>query len=194
MYWLKHHQLILGSQSPRRKQLLTDAGFPFTQRLVDVEEVYPECLDNGSVAEYLSTLKSKAYKLTKDDILITADSIVLIDGKILGKPKDKAQGRVFLELLSNNVHHVDTGVTLRSLSKTTSFKVTTEVAIQPLDSQEIEYYLDNYHPYDKAGGYGIQDWMGICKVKHIVGSYSNVMGLPMGRFYEELRGFVEVMG
>lgn len=190
MYWLTDQQLVLGSQSPRRKQLLTDAGFAFTQRLVDVTEVYPDSLEHSAVAEYLSILKSNAYNLAKHEILITADSVVIIGGEILGKPKNEAQGKDFLAKLSNNTHLVDTGVTLRTINRSMSFTVTSEVDMHPLDSIEIQYYLDNFHPYDKAGGYGIQDWMGICKVKEIRGSYTNVMGLPMGRLYEELRRFV----
>lgn len=190
MYWLTDQQLVLGSQSPRRKQLLTDAGFAFTQRLVDVTEVYPDSLEHSAVAEYLSILKSNAYNLAKHEILITADSVVIIGGEILGKPKNEAQGKDFLAKLSNNTHLVDTGVTLRTIDRSMSFTVTSEVDMHPLDSIEIQYYLDNFHPYDKAGGYGIQDWMGICKVKEIRGSYTNVMGLPMGRLYEELRRFV----
>lgn len=186
-------RLILASQSPRRRSLMSDCGLQFECRSYDVEELYPSDLAAEDVAEYLARLKSDAYpeELSSKDILITADTVVVHEGSILGKPNGREGARKMLESLSGSEHIVVSGVVLRSRSRVVSFSATTKVSFSTLSSEQIEYYLEAYAPYDKAGSYGIQEWIGYIGVEHIEGSFYNVMGLPIQRLYSELSSFVD---
>ena len=184
--------LLLASQSPRRRELLKMLDIPFeVVEIHDVEEIYPEDLQADHVPEYLSRLKAAAYKeeLKDGDILITADTVVIIDDRLIGKPKDKEDAFRILSRLSGRVHRVVTGVTLTSTKKSVTFSSVTDVEFAKLSDEEISYYLDHYHPMDKAGAYGIQEWIGAVGIAAIDGSFYNVMGLPVHRLYQELRLF-----
>lgn len=190
---LKDYRLILASQSPRRRQLLADAGidFVFAPRF-ECDESFPSTMPAEEVAEYLSGLKADAYPDTLDDkdILLTADTVVIADGKVLGKPKDRAEAVAMLEQLSGREHQVVTGVSLSNALGRRSFSVLSRVKFRGLTLEEIEYYVDNYRPFDKAGSYGIQEWIGYVGIEGIEGSFYNVMGLPVQRVYCELKEFV----
>ncbi|MBC7884559.1 MAG: septum formation protein Maf [Saprospiraceae bacterium] len=188
---LKNKKLILGSKSPRRRQLLTDAGFVFEMRMQDTNEDFDLSLPVLEVAETLAIRKAEALinSLTKDEILITADSVVILNNTIYNKPTTYDEGVRMLKTLAGQTHTVATGVCLLSISKTVSFTSLTYVTFDQMTGEEIDYYLVNHQPYDKAGGYGIQDWIGLCKVKSIEGSYSNVMGLPVRDVYDALKRF-----
>ena len=182
--------IILASQSPRRKELLALLDLKFTVEVKTVDEVYPEDINCTEVAEYLAKLKSSAFKdLEKDQLIITADTVVVLEGRILGKPKDKTEAIGMLESLSNKSHQVITGVCLKSKNKQQSFSSTTKVFFKELTSSEIEYYIENYQPYDKAGSYGIQEWIGAIGITKIEGSYFNVVGLPIKELNEQLKNF-----
>lgn len=190
---LKNYHLILASQSPRRRQLLADAGIEYS--LVprfECEELYPESLPAVEVAEYLSRLKSEAYPapLADGDILLTADTVVVAGGEVLGKPVDRADAIAIINKLSGREHEVITGVTLRSAVRTKSFSSRSVVRFRALSQEEIEYYVDTYSPMDKAGAYGIQEWIGYVGIEGIEGSFYNVMGLPIQRVYCELDSFI----
>lgn len=190
---LADRQLILASASPRRHQLMEDAGLKFTLApKFECEENYPDTLPAGEVAAYLSTLKSEAYPepLREGDVLITADTTVVIDERVLGKPADRAEAIEMLRAMSGRSHKVYTGVTLRSSEKVHTFAVETEVYFRAMGEDEIAYYVDNYRPYDKAGAYGIQEWIGYVAIERIEGSFYNVMGLPIQRLYTELHSFI----
>ena len=181
-------KIILASNSPRRRQLLAGLGIPFEVKTIDgVDESYPDGLEPEKTAEYIANEKSLAYEISPDEILITADTIVLCDGVILGKPIDEADAWRMLKAISGKTHKVITGVCLRSTEHKSLFSVSTEVAFKQLTDEEIGYYIENYAPYDKAGAYGIQEWIGFVGVTSISGSYFNVMGLPVQRIYEELK-------
>lgn len=191
---LKSYRLILASRSPRRSQLLEGCGLEF--RLAgdyEIEEVYPPGLPAAEVAGYLSRLKSEGYPhaLAPDQILITADTVVIADDRIIGKPRDRAEAVATLHTLSGRAHTVITGVTLRSVMKTVSFDAVSQVHFKPLTDEEIGYYVDNYKPYDKAGAYGIQEWIGYIAIERIDGSFYNVMGLPVQKLYATLTQFIE---
>ncbi|MFI3289909.1 MAG: Maf family nucleotide pyrophosphatase [Rikenellaceae bacterium] len=187
------YKLILASQSPRRRQLMSDCGLEFRAISIDVEELFPEDLPSEEVAEYLSALKSSGYSLplNSNEILITADTVVLIGDKILGKPDGEDGSRKMLRELSGSEHLVITGVSLRSSSLTKSFSTTTRVKFAELTDEQIDYYIDRYKPYDKAGSYGIQEWIGYIGIEGIDGSFYNVMGLPIQRLYKELTLFIQ---
>lgn len=190
---LKNYHLILASQSPRRRQLLADAGIEYSLApRFECEELYPESLPAVEVAEYLSRLKSEAYPapLADGDILLTADTVVVAGGEVLGKPVDRADAIAIIEKLSGKEHEVITGVTLRSAVRTKSFSSRSVVRFRALSQEEIEYYVDTYSPMDKAGAYGIQEWIGYVGIEGIEGSFYNVMGLPIQRVYCELNEFV----
>ena len=190
---LKSYRLILASQSPRRRQLLADAGIEFTlAERFECDETFPEDIPAEDVAEYLSVLKSEAYPqpLNEGDILLTADTVVVACGKILGKPADRDEAVEMISMLSGREHEVITGCTLRTQACRRSFSVSSKVRFRKLDREEIEYYIDHYRPYDKAGAYGIQEWIGYVGIEGIVGSFYNVMGLPVQRVYNELNEFV----
>ena len=183
--------IVLGSKSPRRRQLLLEAGFEIEIRVQDVDEDFAATIPVIEVAEILALRKAQALKATlmPNEIIITADSVVILDNKIYNKPENYADGVRMLSELSGKTHTVSTGVCLMKVNEQKSFTVTTEVTFDKMTLDEIDYYLKNHAPYDKAGGYGIQDWIGLCKVSNIEGSYSNVMGLPMREVYEALQHF-----
>jgi septum formation protein len=186
---LKCKKIVLGSKSPRRAQLLADAGFEIEVRIQDVNEDFDTMTPPLQVAEMLALRKADALRNTimPDEIVITADSVVILDNKIYNKPSDYNEGVKMLSELAGHTHTVATGVCLMMKNKQTSFTVTTEVTFDVLTLEEIDYYLQSHQPYDKAGAYGIQDWIGLCKVKKIEGSYSNVMGLPMRDVYRAIQ-------
>jgi septum formation protein len=180
--------IILGSKSPRRSQLLSEAGFDFKIRTQDVDEGFDDTMPVMEVAEMLAVRKADVLKETlhPNELLLTADSVVILADKIYNKPADYEEGVKILNDLSGNTHVVATGVCLMTLENKISFTVTTEVTFEIMSSVEIDYYLNHHQPYDKAGAYGIQDWIGLCKVSKINGSYSNVMGLPMKEVYDAI--------
>lgn len=185
-------RLLLASGSPRRRQLLADLALDFEiAPTIEIEERYPDDLTHHQVAPYLSKVKATAYKtiIGENDIVITADTVVVSDGKILGKPSDSEDAKMTLHHLSGHIHQVITGVTIMSLDKETTFSAETEVEFASLTDEEIDYYVDNFRPLDKAGAYGIQEWIGCIGVKNIKGSFYNVMGLPLHRLFDELKRF-----
>lgn len=189
---LKKYRLILASNSPRRKELLAGLGLDYEVRtLPDVDESYPESLQGGDIPLYISRMKADAYKpmLQPDELMITADTIVWMDGMVLGKPRNKFGAIEMLKQLSGGVHYVYTGVSITTQTRQESFYVATEVRFANLTDEEIEYYVDTYQPMDKAGAYGVQEWIGYIGVENIQGSYFNVMGLPVQRLYTELKNF-----
>jgi septum formation protein len=180
-------KLILASNSPRRKQLLGGLGIPFEVRVLQgIDESYPETVPTDKIAEFIATNKAKAYEVAADEILITADTVVIVDGEILGKPADAVDARQMLRKLSGKSHHVITGVSLKSYDKQKTFSVDTEVTFKTLSESEIDYYVTRYKPFDKAGAYGIQEWIGYIGVTSLRGSYFNVVGFPVQRIYDEL--------
>ncbi len=190
---LTSYQVILASGSPRRKDLLTEMGLTFNVKTKPGDESFPASMPVGEVAGYLSKQKADIFAeggLAKNQLVITADTIVVIDEVILGKPVNEAEAREMLELLSGKTHQVITGVTLMTSQKTHTFSVSTEVVFKNLLPEEIEYYVHHYKPFDKAGAYGIQEWIGHVATERIEGSYFNVMGLPTHRLYEELIHFL----
>ena len=189
----KYH-FILASKSPRRQQLLTEAGLIFDVVSIDYEESFPAHLQGSGIAEYLSRAKALQFRKTDigpSDILITADTIVWCSGKVLDKPSDHKEAFDILSIISGNTHEVITGVTLLSAVSMQTFSESTKVTFDRLTKEEIEFYIENYRPFDKAGGYGIQEWIGIIGNSHIDGSYFNVMGLPVNRLLKELRNFIQ---
>ena len=186
------YKIILASNSPRRKELLSGIDVAYEVRiLADVDETYPENIPQRSVPEYLAKKKAAASfnGLQPDELLITADTIVLLDDEVLGKPGDVAEIRRMLRRLSGNTHLVITGVCLTSCEKQVSFSDSTRVTFAEFSDEEIDYYAANYNSTDKAGAYGVQEWIGYIGVEHLEGSYFNVMGLPIRRVYEEIRRF-----
>ncbi len=182
--------LILSSNSPRRKELLAGLDIPFEVRVIeDIDESYPDTLPTGDIAEYIAQKKAAAYEVGNDEVLITADTIVVLDDQILGKPADAEEAKQMLRSLSGKTHHVITGVCLKSCDQLRHFSVISEVTFKTLADEEISYYVETYKPFDKAGAYGIQEWIGYIGVTGLSGSYFNVMGLPVQRIYEELKKF-----
>lgn len=185
----QNFKFILASQSPRRKELFSSLDLPFESFTKNIDESYPENIARTAVAEFLSVKKSNEYSIQDNEILITADTIVIHKNNILNKPINKLQAKEMLELISNSSNTVMTGVCIRSNCKQISFAESTEVSFDTLEQNEIEFYIEKYNPLDKAGAYGIQDWVGKIGVKNINGCYYNVMGLPIHRLYQELKGF-----
>jgi len=185
------YNILLASASFRRRELLAQLGVQYSLvKPSQEEEIVPADIWVEDVSEYLACQKSYAYKeLQGNDLLITADTTVIVEGKILGKPKDYSDAFQMLRLLSGKTHLVVTGVCLRSIEKTVSFSVKTEVTFSALDDEEIRFYIENYKPFDKAGAYGIQEWIGKVAVESINGSFYNVVGLPVQRLYRELKKF-----
>ena len=182
--------LILASNSPRRKELLAGLGYPFEVRLLSgIDESYPDTLRGGDIAAHISRVKADAYRATMaaDELVITADTIVCLDEQVLGKPADEAEAIAMLRSLSGRTHQVYTGVTLTTMDKTTTFVSCSDVTFASLTDEEIRHYVTHYRPMDKAGAYGIQEWIGYIGVERIEGSYFNVMGLPVQRLYTELK-------
>lgn len=189
---LNKYRIVLASNSPRRRELLSGLGISYEVRVMpDVEESYPAALPVGEIAEYIAREKAEAYKsvMTDDELLITADTVVVCKGEVMGKPVDEADARRMLHKLSGCTHQVTTGVCLTTTGAHRSFSVTTNVSFKNLSDEEIDYYVANYHPMDKAGAYGIQEWIGYIGVTGLEGSYFNVMGLPVQRIYKELCTF-----
>lgn len=187
---LKNYKLILASGSPRRQQFFKDLNLDFEIRLKEVEETYPEHLKASEVTDFLARLKASAFHLQKNEILVTSDTIVWLDEKVLGKPKNYEEAFVILQKLSGNIHQVITSVCLKSSKKTKVFNTTTKVTFSELTHEMIQFYLKNYKPFDKAGAYGIQEWIGLVGIEKIEGSYTNVVGLPTQEFYKELLCFI----
>ena len=183
------YKLILASNSPRRKELLAGLGVPFEVRVLqDIDEHYPENLPVNEVARYIAKEKADAYRriVAADELIITADTVVIVGDEILGTPMDEADAVRMLRLLSGRTHQVTTGVCLLTAEKERCFDVTTDVTFKTLTDEEIHYYVNRYRPFDKAGAYGIQEWIGYIGVTGLNGSYYNVMGLPVQRIYQEL--------
>jgi len=178
--------ITLASKSPRRQELLNLMGLKFSVELKDVDESYPATLSAPEIAVYIAEKKAKAFTANPYEIIITADTIVAIDGEILGKPKDYSEAQEMLGKLSGNKHEVYTGVSINFQGEIVSFYDQTEVFCRVLNTEEINYYLDNYEPFDKAGSYGVQDWFGLTVVERLNGSYTNVMGLPTEKLYQYL--------
>ncbi len=186
------YQIILASNSPRRKELFGGLDIPFKVRVLDgIDESYPEGLPTKDIAGYISLKKAAAYQQTiaADELIITADTIVILGEKVMGKPKDAEEAKQMLHELSGKTHQVITGVSLTTHEKQVSFSVDTDVTFKKLSDEEITYYVEHYHPFDKAGAYGIQEWIGHVGVTGMNGSYFNVMGLPVQRIYEALKAF-----
>jgi septum formation protein len=185
------YKLILGSASPRRQELLKSLGFEFSTKPINANEDFSPELKAQDIPIYLAEKKANAYpdELKENEILITSDTIVWCEGKVLNKPADFAEGKKMLESLSGKMHEVFTAVCLKSKNKQITFYDTSKVYFKKLKTEEIEYYLNNYSPYDKAGGYGVQDWIGYIGIDKIEGSFYNVMGLPVKALYEELVKF-----
>ncbi|HXB39172.1 MAG TPA: Maf family nucleotide pyrophosphatase [Bacteroidia bacterium] len=183
------YKIILGSGSPRRQQLLKDAGYDFKTEPINADESFPANLKAEQIALYLCEKKAAAYpgKLKEDELLITADTIVWIDDIVLNKPSGEFEAKQMLQLLSGKMHRVFTGVCITGISKKISFTDETKVWFKNLSENEIDFYIKNYKPFDKAGSYGAQDWLGLTGVEKIEGSYFNVMGLPVHRLYEEFQ-------
>lgn len=190
---LQPYRLLLASQSPRRRELIAGSGIPFTlTEKYACEEHYPATLAAEEVPAYLSRLKSEAYPtpLQPNDILLTADTVVILDGEVLGKPKDREDALRMVARLAGNRHTVVTGVTLRTCNRIETFSSESDVWFRALSAEEIAYYVDTYRPFDKAGSYGIQEWIGYVGIERIDGSFYNVMGLPIQRLYVELEKFI----
>ena len=190
---LKNYRLILASASPRRRELLADCDLDFIlAEKFECEECYPADLAAEKVAEYLSQLKSNAYPhtLSEGDILLTADTVVVLGDKILGKPHSEAEAVEMISTLSGATHKVVTGVTLRTAERTISFSAESLVSFRALEAEEINYYVEKYRPMDKAGAYGIQEWIGYIGIEGIEGSFYNVMGLPTQRLYQALKELI----
>ena len=184
-------KIILASNSPRRKELLAAIEKDFEVRtLQGIDETYPQGLTMTGIPEHISSHKAAAYALGEDELLIAADTIVYLDGEVLGKPANAKEACAMLAKLSGQTHQVVTGVTLRSLERTSTFSCVTEVTFAELTKEQIKYYVDNYAPFDKAGAYGIQEWIGYIGVTGINGSFYNVMGLPVQRLGVELKAFL----
>lgn len=189
---MSNYKIILASNSPRRKELLSGLVIDFEVRIIQgIDESYPSDIKVTEIAEYISRKKASAYLvgMADDELIITADTIVVLDDCVLGKPKDSDEAKSMLSLLSGKTHQVITGVCVCTKSQTKSFSVTSEVTFKQLSDEEIDYYVETYKPLDKAGSYGIQEWIGYIGVTSLSGSYFNVMGFPVQRIYEVLRLF-----
>ena len=189
---LKKYQIILASKSPRRQELLRGMGVTFSVQTKETPEDFPATMPLDEVPQHLSLQKSLAFsadELPADFLLITADTVVICEGEILGKPKNAEDAFRMLSQLSGKTHHVVTGVTLRSAEKTESFAATSRVAFAALEKDEIDYYIARCQPFDKAGAYGIQEWIGYVGISGLEGSFYNVMGLPTRRLYQVLKSF-----
>lgn len=186
---LNKYKVILASNSPRRKELLSGLGIRYeVKTLPDIEETYPDTLKGEEIPLYIAREKAEAYRslMQPDELFITADTIVWLDGMVMGKPSDEADARDMLRRLSGRTHQVITGVCLTTAAFRKSFSAVTDVTFAALSESEVDYYVNRYAPMDKAGAYGIQEWIGFVGVERIEGSYFNVMGLPVQRLYREL--------
>lgn len=189
---LKKYNIVLASNSPRRKELLQRMGVNFKVRtLFGIDESYPDSLRGEDIVRYISRNKAQAYRssMAPNELLITADTIVYVEGEVMGKPKTAEQAKEMLHKLSGKSHQVITGITIVTADRTEDFGVTSQVKFAEITDEEINFYVDNYLPFDKAGAYGIQEWIGIVAVEEIKGSYFNVVGLPVQRLYQKLKTF-----
>jgi len=188
---LKNYELVLASASPRRRHLLEAAGLTFTAAVTEYDEVWPEGLSGREIAEYLAAAKAQAWKepIRATQIVITADTVVWCRNRLLGKPADRDEATRFLRLLSDCEHEVITAICLRDSRRSHTFSVTTRVRFRKLQEDEIAYYVERYAPLDKAGAYGIQEWIGLRGITRIEGSYYNVVGMPVSDFLNELMKF-----
>ena len=187
---ISQYRILLASNSPRRRELLGGLGLSYeVVSLPEIDESYPASLQGAEIPAYIATQKAKAYQdwMTADTLLIAADTIVWLDGKVYGKPADAQEARQMLKELSGKTHTVITGMAITAHNKQKTFAVESYVTFAPLDDAEIDYYVNHYRPYDKAGAYGIQEWIGYIGVTALEGSYFNVMGLPVQRLYQELK-------
>lgn len=190
---LKKYNIILASNSPRRRELLGGLGIRYEVKIIkDIDESYPDSLRGEEIPIFISKTKADAYltSIDENDLVITADTIVYVDGEVLGKPKDSKDAASMLKKLSGRSHQVITGVTITTKSFQKSFACTTNVTFDTLSDEEIEFYIEQFKPFDKAGSYGIQEWIGYIGVNGLEGSYFNVMGLPVQRLYKELKAIV----
>jgi len=184
---LKNHRVILASGSPRRHQFFKDLDIAFTIQIKEVQEIYPTSLKGLAITDYLADLKSKSFtKLEEDDILITSDTIVWHEGKALGKPKDKNDAFKMLKALSGKKHEVMTSISIKSNHYQKIVNDSTVVYFKEISDEEINFYIENYKPFDKAGAYGIQEWIGFIAIEKIEGSFFNVVGLPVHKLYDAL--------
>jgi septum formation protein len=188
---LKGYTIVLASGSPRRQQFLRELDANFEVRLKEVEEVYPETLQGAEITDYLAELKASALDetMSDDEILITSDTIVWHENKALGKPKDKDDAFAMIKSLSGKTHEVITSVCIKNAGNSETFNETTRVTFNELTDEEIAYYLEEYKPFDKAGSYGIQEWIGLVAIAKIEGSYANVVGMPVDKVYQHLMKF-----
>ncbi|NLO02736.1 MAG: septum formation protein Maf [Bacteroidales bacterium] len=191
MNWLPDYNYILASKSPRRQMLLRSLGINFKVKIKEVDEFYPQGMPGTEIPVYLAKLKALPFsgELTENDLLITADTVVWLDNKVLGKPSDKEEAVEMLQLLSGKEHQVISGVCLTSTRNQKTFYSVSGVNFRELALQEIEYYIETCKPFDKAGAYGIQEWIGYIGITHIEGSFYNVMGLPVQQLYSEILNF-----
>lgn len=188
---LQGYTIVLASGSPRRQQFMRELDANFEVRLKEVDEVYPDKLKGAEITDYLAELKAKALEesLSADEILITSDTIVWHEGRALGKPRDYQDALAMLKSLSGKTHEVITSVCIKNMKKSDTFHEITKVTFNELTEEEIKYYLDNYQPFDKAGAYGIQEWIGLVAIAKIEGSYANVVGMPVDKVYQHLVNF-----
>jgi len=191
MNWFPPYNFILASKSPRRIQLLSDLGLPFTVKTFDTSEDYPDDLGMQEIPVFLARKKAAPFEgqLNEQDMVISADTIVWLQREVLGKPADITEARSMLKKLSGNTHQVVTGVCLKTAQKEKCFTVITHVHFKELADWEIDYYVTNFNPLDKAGAYGIQEWIGMAAITRVEGSYYNVVGLPVQRLYMEIMNF-----
>lgn len=181
-------KILLASQSPRRKELLLNLGFDFEVVKIDCEEILPGNIKIGEAAAYLSELKANAFRnLLEGEVLLTADTVVANDNKFLGKPKDENEAKEMLQSLSGKTHQVYTGITIKTLDKTITETDVADVEFDEISDEEINFYIKNYKPFDKAGSYGVQEWLGMSKIKKINGSFYTIMGLPTHLVYKILK-------
>ena len=187
------YRFILGSKSPRRQELLTQLGLDFECRISNVAETYPDELKTNEVAVHLAALKGNSYRgnIKSDELIITADTVVILGDDILEKPNDRQHAIEMIQKLSGKTHFVMTGVAFTTVSNQHCFSETTKVSFKELQLSEIEYYVNYYKPFDKAGAYGIQEWIGLVAVESIEGCFFNVIGLPIPRLYAELQKFID---
>lgn len=187
---IQHYKIVLASNSPRRRELLSGLNLEYTVRVLpDIDESYPDTLKGKEIPMYISREKAKAYRnsMAEDELIITADTVVCINEKVLGKPRTQEEAKEMLRELSGKTHQVITGVCLMTCGLQRTFSATTQVTFDVLTEDEIEFYVEKFRPLDKAGAYGVQEWIGFVGVSRLEGSYFNVMGLPVQRLYQELK-------
>ncbi len=191
MDWQKNYSIILASKSPRRQKLLKDIGFNFVIKTFDVDEQFPNSLTTTEIPVWLAEKKALPFEgiIKENELVIAADTIVHLDGEVLGKPENEEHAFQILKKLSNRKHHVVTGVCLKRKMAQKSFFSVTDVVFKELTEEEINYYIKKFHPFDKAGAYGIQEWIGFIGIQRINGCFFNVMGLPIQKLYEEIQKF-----